>query len=50
MAEQKSAESEVAKELDLSIIRYSRVIEDHRVLSRGLQIREDEDVVVCITR
>lgn len=49
MAEQKT-ESEVAKKLDLSVIRYSRVVEDHRVLSRALQITQDKDVVMCITR
>ena len=49
MAEQK-VESEVAKRLDLSVIRYSRVVEDHRVLSRALQIETDQDVVMCITR
>ena len=43
-------ESEVAKQLDLNVIRYSRVVEDHRVLSRGLEIQEDRDVVLCITR
>lgn len=43
-------QSEVAKQLDLSVIRYSRVWEDHRTLSQGLQIREDQDVVVSITR
>ena len=42
-------ESEIAKELDLSVIRYSRVWEDHRVLSRALQI-QPEDVVLSITR
>lgn len=49
MAEQK-VESEVAQQLDLSVIRYSRVVEDHRVLSRALQIEADKDVVMCITR
>lgn len=43
-------QSEVAKQLDLSVIRYSRVWEDHRTLSQGLQIREDQDVVISITR
>ena len=43
-------ESEVATQLDLSVIRYSRVIEDYRVLSRALQIEADKDVVICITR
>ena len=45
-----AVESEVAKELDLSVIRYSRVAEDHRVLSCALQIEVDHDVVMCITR
>ena len=49
MAEEK-VESEVATQLDLSVIRYSRVVEDHRVLSRALQIEADKDVVMCITR
>ena len=43
-------QSEVAKKLDLSVIRYSRVWEDHRTLSRGLEIQEDQDVVISITR
>ena len=42
-------ESEVAKELDLSVIRYSKVWEDHRILSQALQIQPD-DVVLSITR
>ena len=42
-------ESEVAKKLDLSVLRYSRVWEDHRVLSRALQLKP-EDVVLSITR
>ena len=51
MAEREvSVESEVGKLLDLSVIRYSRVMEDHRVLSRALQIIQDQDVVMCITR
>ena len=41
--------SEVAEKLDLSVIRYSRVWEDHRTLSRALQIQEDRDVVLSIT-
>ena len=48
--EQQRVESEVAQRLDLSVIRYSRVVEDHRVLSRALQIEADHDVVMCITR
>lgn len=49
MAEEK-VESEVAKQLDLNVIRYSRVVEDHRVLSRALEIEADKDVVMIITR
>ena len=45
-----TVESEVAKQLDLNVIRYSRVFEDHRVLARALEIMEDKDVVMCITR
>ena len=41
--------SEVAEKLDLSVIRYSRVWEDHRTLSRALQIQEDRDVVLSVT-
>ena len=41
--------SEVAQKLDLSVIRYSRVWEDHRTLSQALQIQEDQDVVLSIT-
>ena len=41
--------SEVAEKLDLSVIRYSRVWEDHRTLSRALQIQEDQDVVLSVT-
>ncbi|XP_004346750.1 hypothetical protein CAOG_05065 [Capsaspora owczarzaki ATCC 30864] len=41
-------ESEVAKLLDLSVIRYSRVWEDHQLLERSLDIRPD-DVVLSIT-
>ena len=44
-----SEQSEVARSLDLSIIRYSRVWEDHRVLSEALQINENDDVI-SITR
>ena len=43
------AQSEVASALDLSIIRYSHVWEDHRVLARGLDVHSS-DVVLCITR
>ena len=43
-------ESEVEKELDLSVIRYSRVEEDHRILSKALSIKPDEDIVLSITR
>ena len=41
--------SALESELDLSIVRYSRVCEDYRVLSRALQIGP-EDVVLSITR
>ena len=36
--------------LDWSVIRYSRVHEDHRVLSQALQVLPEEDVVLSITR
>ena len=36
--------------LDLSVIRYSRVDEDHKIISRGLRINPDQDVVLSITR
>lgn len=39
----------VAEELDLSVLRYSRVNEDCRVLSKALQICP-EDIVLSITR
>ncbi len=42
-------ESEVAMALDLSVIRYSKVFEDHRILSQALDIQPD-DVVLSITR
>ena len=42
--------SEVATQLDLSVIRYSRVLEDHRVLSEALNIVPEEDVVLSIAR
>ena len=42
--------SEVEGELDLSILRYSRVEEDHRVLTQALRIKPDHDVVLSITR
>jgi hypothetical protein len=48
MAESEVA-SEVARELDLSILRYSKVWEDHRVLSEGLNISPDDDIL-CISR
>ena len=41
--------SEVARSLNLSVIRYSRVWEDHRVLSKALQIKPDDDIL-SITR
>ena len=37
------------KELDVSAIQYSRVWEDHRLLSKGLQTQPG-DIVLCITR
>ena len=37
------------KELDASAIQYSRVWEDHRLLSQGLQTHAG-DLVLCITR
>ncbi len=42
--------TEIEKELDLSVLRYSRVVEDHRVLTKALQIDSDRDVVLSITR
>ena len=42
--------SEVASQLDLSVIRYSRVLEDHRVLSHAFNIAPDQDTVLSITR
>lgn len=45
----RSERSEVARSLDLSIIRYSRVWEDYRVLSEALQIDENDDII-SITR
>jgi len=45
-----TVESEVSRHLDLSVIRYSRVEEDCRVLCKGLDIRPDSDVVLSITR
>lgn len=41
--------SEIEQALDLSILRYSRVDEDYRVLSRALQICP-EDIILSITR
>eukprot|EP00941_MAST-03F_sp_MAST-3F-sp1_P003804 g3804.t1 len=41
------AENEVSKSLDLNIIRYSRVWEDHQSLTRGLEVKSD-DVVLSI--
>ena len=49
MAEKK-LENELAKDWDVSMIRYSRVIEDHRVLSKGLQVKRDEDIILSIAR
>lgn len=44
-----AVQSEVAKGLDLEVLRYSKVWEDHRVLEEGLDIC-DNDVVLSITR
>lgn len=44
-----AVQSEVAKKLDLEILRYSKVWEDHRVLEEALDI-SDEDTVLSITR
>eukprot|EP00118_Oscarella_pearsei_P002339 m.10281 g.10281 ORF g.10281 m.10281 type:complete len:381 (+) comp22125_c0_seq2:3-1145(+) len=38
-------ESEVSKTLDLSVIRYSHVWEDHRSLLKGLDVGPDDDVL-----
>ena len=43
------ADHEVEKALSVPDVRYSRVWEDHRMLSRALEIGP-EDVVLCITR
>ena len=45
----KMASSEIAAALDLGIIRYSRVWEDWKLLSEGLQVAQD-DVILSITR
>ena len=45
-----SVESEVERHLDLSLIRYSRVEEDCRILCGALEIKPDVDVVLSITR
>ncbi len=50
MSESKKLSSEVASQLDLSVIRYSRVLEDHRVLSAALNIVPEQDTVLSITR
>ena len=42
-------QSEVAEQLDLSVIRYSRVWEDYRLLVKGLNI-SGRDSVLVITR
>lgn len=41
--------SEVASQLDLSIIRYSQVWEDHLLLVKGLEISSGDNLLV-ITR
>lgn len=42
------AQSEI-RSLDFSIIRYSKVWEDHRTLANALELTE-EDIVISITR
>ena len=44
-----SRHSEVAGQLDLSVIRYSRVWEDYRILVKGLEI-SSQDSLLIITR
>ena len=44
------ASGELKDAWDLSLLRYSRVEEDCRVLSRALQITPDVDIVLSITR
>ena len=39
----------IANTLDTTVIRYSKVWEDHEALSEGLNLNKD-DVVLCITR
>ena len=46
---QQQLESEVAGEMDLSVIRYARVWEDHRVLSLALRVAP-HDTILSITR
>ena len=46
---QSKSEDHAAKSLDTGIIRYSRVWEDHKVLSEALNI-QPTDVVLSITR
>lgn len=41
--------STISEQLDLSVLRYSRVWEDYRILCKGLDIKT-EDVIVSITR
>ncbi len=50
MSESKKLSSEVASQLDQYVIRYSRVLEDHRVLSRALNITPEQDIILSITR
>ena len=42
-------DEEVSKTLNLPEVCYSRVWEDHRVISKGLAI-QPQDTVLCITR
>lgn len=50
MQSKEELKNEAAEELDLTVIRYSRVFEDHRVLSEALDITADSDTVISITR
>lgn len=43
------AKSEVSQQWDLSLIRYSKVWEDHRTLSSALEVTKD-DIIISITR
>lgn len=41
-------QDQIAQQLDMSILRYSRVWEDHRILCQGLDINHD-DVILSVT-